>query len=139
LGTSRKKDKFYDAKMAFLVYYDDEIDLEEKTRRFDTLRLDVANNVVQAVHTLEWIPGPQSWHLDDENLFTDEEWDSTVEDFPKAQEVIQKVPEWDLQRRKLAAPEYWAQQKEAWCQNYEKELMTFRKDTETLGGDARMP
>jgi hypothetical protein len=80
-------------------------------------------------------PWPQSWHLDDDVLFTQEEWDSAVEDFPKAMAAIQRIPEICLEGRRLAAPTFWLQQKEAWRSNFEKELSIFRKEDEEWGGD----
>jgi hypothetical protein len=120
LEESRKKDKVYDAKMAFLTHYNEEIDIEEKIRRLNTLMPNVAKNAIYTALAIDATKWPQSWHLDDKNLLTDEEWDSEVENFPKAMEAIQGIPEIHLHRRKLAAPAYWTQQREAWRQGYEK-------------------
>jgi hypothetical protein len=58
-----------------------------------------------------------------------------VENFPKAMLAIQRIPEICLQRRKLAAPAFWLQQKEAWRKEFENELLRFRRKKEELGGD----
>jgi hypothetical protein len=134
LETSRKKDKVYDAKMAFLVYYNHEIDIKEKERRLNSLMLNVANNVVRMAQDVERIPWPQSWH-DGEILDTQEEWDSVVENFPKARAAIQRVPEICLERRRLAFPSFWAQKREEWRSNFEKELLAFRRRNGELDGD----
>jgi hypothetical protein len=87
LEKTRKKDQVYDAKMAFLVYYNEEIDEEERERRWDTLDRDAADRVIDAGNILLDTPWPDSWH-DGDIHYTQEEWDSTVENFPKARAAI---------------------------------------------------
>jgi hypothetical protein len=105
LETSRKKDKVYDAKMAFLVYYNGEIDLDEKVRRLNTLMLNVANNVVLVAQVLASIPWPQAWH-NGEDIFTHEERGSVANNFPIAKAAIQRVSEIWLNRRRQAFPAF---------------------------------
>jgi hypothetical protein len=108
--TSRKKDQVYDAKRAFLVYYNEQIDEEQRERRWDTLDRDVGDRVIDRGNFLIDVPWPDSWHNGD-ILYTQKEWVSTVKNFPKAAAAIQRIPELHGERRRLAFPTYWAQQK----------------------------
>jgi hypothetical protein len=56
LGEWRRKDKVFDAKMAFLVYYNEDIDEEERYRRLNTLNLTAASDVVQSCIAREMVP-----------------------------------------------------------------------------------
>jgi hypothetical protein len=107
LDARRKKDQYHDSKLAWLVYYNDEIDEEERERRWDTLNKDIANRVIDHGNLLAEYPWPQSWH-DGKDLYTQEEWDSTVENFPKALAAIQEIPKLHLEKRRLAAPTFFA-------------------------------
>jgi hypothetical protein len=133
LEASRKQDQYYDTKMAWLVYYNDEIDGEEMGRRWDTLDRNMADRVIDYGNMLMDYPWPQSWH-DGEIQYTQEEWDSAVENFPKALAAIQRIPAICLERRRLEAPTFWRQQKEAWRSGFEKEFSKSRAKKEELGG-----
>jgi hypothetical protein len=124
--------------MAWLVYYNEEIDEEERERRWNTLDRDIADYGIDFANGLADIPSPKSWchHGDLEDTpVTDEEWESAFNNFPKALEAIKRVPEMHLERRRLMAPLFWRQQKEAWRQDFEKEFTIFLKKKEKLGGD----
>jgi hypothetical protein len=111
LEASRKEDQKYDAKMALLVYYNDEIDEEERETRWNTLDREIADRVIELGNILMDIPWPDSWH-NGEDHYTLEEWNSTVENFPKALIAIQRIPELHRERRRSAFPTFWAQRKE---------------------------
>jgi hypothetical protein len=103
LESSRRKDKNYDVKMTALVYYDEEIDEEERERRWATLDKKITYRMVDILNLQLDIPWPEAWH-NGEILYTKDEWDPAVENFPKAMAAIQRVPEICLERRRLAFP-----------------------------------
>jgi hypothetical protein len=111
LEISRKKDKIYDLEMTMLVYYNEEIPPKEKIRRWTMLDPEVVGRMLPILDLQRKVPWPQAWH-DGENHYTQEEWDSVVENFPKALTAIQRAPEICLERRRLAAPTFWLQKKE---------------------------
>jgi hypothetical protein len=140
LESSRKKDKMYDAKIASLVAYNSDLDEDEKHRRLNSLNLTVASHVwthYLLEHEFEF-PWPDSWcclgELGEVPI-TVEEWNSAVDNFPKALKAIERVPDWHLHHRRLAAPEFWRQQKEAWRKEFEAASVVFRKNKEELGGN----
>jgi hypothetical protein len=136
----RKADREFDAKMAWAVYYHDEIDENERGQRWDTRDREIADEVIDYAYFLMDFPWPQSWRclgdLEDVPV-TDEEWNSALENFPKALKAIQKMPDLHLERIKREAPSFWAQKKEEWRSKFEQELLSFKSSKEQLGGSVR--
>jgi hypothetical protein len=108
LETLKRKDRLYEAKMAFLVAYNDDLDEEEKIRRLKALSLTVANNVWNQYLFDIRVPRQTFWHFDDDYGLTNEEWDSAFGNFLKNQEAIRRIPEMHFQRRRLMAPNFGA-------------------------------
>jgi hypothetical protein len=76
LEAFRMKDRMVDFKLACLVYYNEEIDEEERERRWYTLRQ--AETAIDYCNSWVDIPWPESWHPDNGFLcYTQEESDSS--------------------------------------------------------------
>jgi hypothetical protein len=132
LETLRKKDKGFDAKMAMLFYYNE--DIEEMKRRWNTLIRTVANNAVAYCNKLAFTPWPESWHPRDEFIcLTKEEYESVVANWPIAKAAIKDIPLRHLERRRLEAPSYWKQQRDLWQQDFDKKLAYLKKMNDEFG------
>jgi hypothetical protein len=96
-----------------------------------TLDRTIATNAVHHVDAWTDTPWPESWHDREGIGFTEEMWDSIESNWGKAAEAIKGIPKRHLERTK--APGYWKQQREAWRQGFEQELLAFRKERNELG------
>jgi hypothetical protein len=136
LESSRKTDQYYDIKLAWLVYCNDEIGEEEWERRWDTIDSDAATRVIEDGNWTADCLWPQSLHPDnDEVPFAQEELDTIIKNFPRAVDAIKKAPDFCLQRRRLEAPDFWRVQREERRSNFEKELSAFREKKKEFGGN----
>jgi hypothetical protein len=134
LAVSRKRDQNYDFKLSVLVYYNEEIDEEERERRWGTLYPSSANSGIDYCNSWVDIPWPESYHADEGLLcYTVEEYESCRANWPIAEEAIKDIPKNHLERRRLEAQSYWLQQKQVWRQNLEKDLLAFKAQKERFG------
>jgi hypothetical protein len=134
LEKNRRLDSAYDAKMALLVYYNDDIDGKEKQRRWLMLDLPIVEKVVDQCNALALAPRPLSWHKARNIAFTDEMWDSVKSGWDDAWEAIEDIPERHAQRVRDEAPRYWKQQREEWRDRLEQEPLSFKAKKEKYGG-----
>jgi hypothetical protein len=133
LESLRKKDRVFDAKMAMLIYYNEDIDEEETLRRWGTLNPIVVNNVINLCNKWAHTPWPESWHFGKKVRFTQEMWDSIDVNWERAEEPIKDIPKRHLERRRLEAPIYWKQLRDLWSQNFGEKLAYFKKMNDEFG------
>jgi hypothetical protein len=126
-------DKFYGIKTVLLLLYNEESGQEEFQRRLATLD---DKDVCWGVNNWRWYEAwkPKRWEGADS--FSDEEWYSVKENFPKAREAIKGIPMEHLRRRRLEGPGFWTLKKEAWRRGLEEELLKFRSQKEEFGGNS---
>jgi hypothetical protein len=110
LEIGRKRDKQFDVKLATLIHYNDEIDEDERGRRWDSIDRGIADEVIDQLNAIPEVPWPEK--LRGAYSYTDEEWDSAVKNFPMAQKAIQKIPAMHLERRISGHQQFWSHQRE---------------------------
>jgi hypothetical protein len=77
----REKDRYFDCKMATLVYYNDDISGKEMERRWSMLDQRVVQRTIPDCVALSQAPRQESWHRKADIAFTDEMWDSVCDNW----------------------------------------------------------
>jgi hypothetical protein len=94
------------------------------------LNLTIVEKLVEQCNALVLAPKPESWHKVKRIAFTQEMWDSIDSDWWDRVEAIEHIPEAHAQRVRDEAPGYWKQQREEWSNEFQKELLVFKRDDE---------
>jgi hypothetical protein len=129
----RKKDKVFDARMAFLIYYNDDISDEERERRWNTLMIPVANRVIETCNADFLAPKPLTWHLDEEPKYSEEEWQAVDENWARATEAIQDIPGRHLEKMRKSHNAYWGELKANLFSNLRRQLEEYKCQNDRLG------
>jgi hypothetical protein len=132
----RRKDKDIDRKLTALVYYNDDIDEQERERRFKTLNRKMSNGEIDRCNALTLAPSQESWHvlLDDEPGYTDEIWESLAQKIQThGWNAIGGIPQKYAERFRVETPRYWAQRREDWNQRLAQRLTEFKEKNEKYG------
>jgi hypothetical protein len=133
IKTLRRKDRYWDCKMAYLIFYNEEIKGEEKGRRWDILDASVVDRVLCTCEALETAPVPLTWHMNDTPKLTEEMWVSVGENWDLAVEAIQDVPKRHLEKLRESHDEYWGNLKNGCLSRLTKELEDHKFESYRLG------
>jgi hypothetical protein len=96
--------------LASLIYFNEEIDEEERERRWGTLNREIARRTVLWTDALVAAPRPIMWH-DGADRYTAEERNSTTKNFIKARMAIQSIPDKHREKRRADFRGYWNSKK----------------------------
>jgi hypothetical protein len=137
-GVHRRQDPFFDYKMATLIYYNDDIDLKEKRRRWGTLKREEVKRAMTYCRAVSQAPKPEGWHYPEENIrYTEEMSESIDEKWWDTVEILENLPTWTLEKRKGPFEAYYSQERKAWevqfdtaRQDYKRKELEYGKLTE---------
>jgi hypothetical protein len=138
LSSTRRCNRNADIELALLIYYNEDIETEERARRWEMLRWEIVEPYLKACISLDQAPKPLTWHFGDNPRLSRRMWRSIDENRDKAWEVLDDFPERHAQRIKDEAPGYWKARREEWRSKFEQALLAFKKKNETLGQHTTM-
>jgi hypothetical protein len=129
----RKGDGSFDARMAALIYYNNDIEWKEKQRRSFTLHMPTVEKVVSHCTALAQAPKPEGWHRLKDAVFTEEMHESITAVWENIPDDLWFFPETHLEKRRQAFGPFWRQQREDWERNCSFQLKEFKEQNDELG------
>jgi hypothetical protein len=119
----------FDGKVAALLFYNEEIEGEEKLRRWGMLDVKIAERAVKDCLTWAKVPKPETW----QTWFTEEVKESIEAKWWDTVDMLEFLPGRTLELREKSFESYHAQERKNWELQCEADLKKFRAQNQQQG------
>jgi hypothetical protein len=131
----RRQDPYFDFKAACLIYYNDDIDMEEKDRRWDMLDLNQTNQAIDLCNALRESPMQEGWRRKRKShaLFP-KEWKHAIRDsWEDKLEALKNLHTWTLERRRKDFEPFYSQERRTWEVQFQGALFDYKVQEANFG------